>query len=129
MTLWGIQSVATASTGVAALLLDGGTTAHSAYKIPIEVDRTMPSQMLYEQAERLRNAKVHIVDEVTMLHKDAFDHIDKTLREAHPLHDEKRAIPFADQTIIISGDFKQLLPVVTENPQRPKYTFGCFALQ
>lgn len=37
-------ALAVASSGVAALLLDGGTTGHSRFKVPFELDASTPSK-------------------------------------------------------------------------------------
>ena len=104
--------IACASTGIAALLLMGGSTAHRAFRIPEDVNREMPSRYAWEKddAKRIRNAEVLIIDEVSMLHRDVLDFIDRTLQDLQPRDEEK--LPFGGKVVLLGGDWKQLLPVV-----------------
>lgn len=104
--------VVTASTGVAATLLLRGRTAHSAFRIPIGCDsEDVPLIKGHEaKADRLRAAKVIIIDEVTMVNKDIFLYIDRTLRSLY--NGPEKDLPFAGKVICISGDWKQRLPIV-----------------
>jgi hypothetical protein len=60
-----------ASSGVASLCLKGGRTAHSTFRIPIEIHETstcsVPLQS--ELATMLRDCRVIIFDETTMSNK------------------------------------------------------------
>jgi hypothetical protein len=49
-----------------------------------------------------------IIKEVSMLHSDALGYIDRMLREANSLPD----VPFGGKTLVLSGDWKQLTPVL-----------------
>lgn len=108
----------TASTGVAATLLLAGRTAHSTFRIPIGVDASDTPQIKgHESAgERLRNTRVVILDEMTMLNKDAFEFIDKTLRSLYS--GPEKNLPFAGKVVCMSGDWKQRLPIV-QGGKRP----------
>lgn len=107
--------IACASTGIAALLLMGGTTAHRAFRIPEDVNREMPPRYAWERddATRVRNADVLIIDEISMLHRDVLDFIDRTLQDLQPPDEAK--VPFGGKVVILGGDWKQLLPVVPGN--------------
>jgi PIF1-like helicase len=109
----GVGVVAAATTGIAALLLPGGITAHSAYRIPIDVDSLTPSQVKYGEprGEELRNAQVLITDEISMMDKVCFHHIDKTLASILP-HQERHKAVFGNKLMLVSGDFAQILPIV-----------------
>ena len=104
--------VACASTGIAALLLLNGKTAHRTFRIPENVNRTTPPKFSYEKddSKKLREAKVIIIDEVSMLHRDVLHFIDRTLQDLQPRDERKQ--PFGGKIVVIGGDFKQLLPVV-----------------
>ena len=104
--------VVCASTGIAALLLINGMTAHRAFRIPENVYRNTPPKFSYEKADskKLRDAKVVIIDEISMMHRDVFNFIDRTLQDLQP-RDQKKE-PFGGKIVVIGGDFKQLLPVV-----------------
>jgi hypothetical protein len=102
-----------ASTGIAALLLEEGRTAHSTFFTPIDAFQLQePPRIPFEsdEAQKIRKAKAIIIDEVTMLHADVFDHIDATVRSVMPAG--QRHLPFGGKVVLISGDWKQLLPVV-----------------
>ncbi|GES92234.1 uncharacterized protein LOC112184611 [Rhizophagus clarus] len=78
-------ALAVASSGIAALLLDGGRTAHSRFKIPIPLT------------------------EIPMTHKFAFEAVDRTFRDITGIEE-----PFGGKFFIMGGDFKQILPVVIQ---------------
>jgi ATP-dependent DNA helicase PIF1 len=104
--------IACASTGIAAILLAGGMTAHKAFSISNDVDSTSVPRINYNSAyaTQLRNAKLIIIDEESMLHKDVLNYIDKTLQDLQPRDGEKK--PFGGKVVVIGGDWKQLLPVI-----------------
>ncbi|XP_013745491.2 uncharacterized protein LOC106448109 [Brassica napus] len=104
-----------ASAGIAALLLPGGRTAHSRFKLPINLtDQTVceitPSSML---ASLLSKADLIIWDEAPMAHRQAFETLDRTLRDLQSLQDPSAANkPFGGKTVVLGGDFRQILPVI-----------------
>jgi ATP-dependent DNA helicase PIF1 len=107
----GKEVIATASTGVASILLHEGRTAHSAFKVSIDVDKNSlptidPDSVL---AKRIVKADVLIIDEISMLNKEVLHFID---RQVCDLCLDARDQPFGGKTVLISGDFKQLTPVV-----------------
>ncbi|GFW79657.1 ATP-dependent DNA helicase [Trichonephila clavipes] len=78
-------ALAIASSGIAATLLDGGCTAHSALKEPLNV-HTNPDAMCNIKkhsgmAEVLRKCKIIIWDECTMAHKHSLEALDRTLKD------------------------------------------------
>ena len=103
-------ALATASSGIAGLLLDGGTTAHFRFKIPVEnlnADSRCHIKSQDSNAAVLRRAAVILIDEAPMLHKHAFEALDRTLRDITGVN-----APFGGKVIVCSGDFRQVLPVV-----------------
>ncbi|GBO20144.1 hypothetical protein AVEN_35897-1 [Araneus ventricosus] len=58
------------------------------------------------EADKLRQAVLIIIDEITMLTKDGLRCFDSLLRDL--VNNDK---PFGDEVIIIGGDFRQTLPV------------------
>ena len=95
-----------ASSGIASLLLEGGRTAHSTFKIPIPVTETSIAGIKRnsQMHQVLENTKIIIWDEVPMQHKDAIASVDQLLRDL--LHQREKA--FAGITVLFGGD----LPVV-----------------
>ncbi|CAN1332168.1 ATP-dependent DNA helicase PIF1 [Linum perenne] len=72
-----------ATSGIAALLMEGGRTAHSKFHIPIK------------------------------LTKFCMEALDRTLRDllqVHPTDSEE--LPFGEVSVVFGGDFRQILPVI-----------------
>jgi hypothetical protein len=99
-----------ASSGIASLLLDGGRTAHSRFKIPIPIHENSVCRIAKGSAlhEVLKQTGVIIWDEVPMQHKQAVEALDRTLRDLLGEPDK----PFGGITMVFGGDFRQTLPVV-----------------
>ena len=72
-----------ASSGIAALLLCGGRTAHSTFKIPISLhqDSTCPISKEGQLASLIRATRLIIWDEITMQHRHAAEAVDCTCRD------------------------------------------------
>ena len=102
-------AMAVAFSGIAALLLPGGRTVHSRFNLPIKFDDTTIGDISQQSnaAEAIRLAKIIIWDEAPMAHRNVLECIDRTLRDL--LHQDT---PFGGKTIVLSGDFRQVLPVV-----------------
>ncbi|CAJ2631062.1 unnamed protein product [Trifolium pratense] len=104
-----------ASSGIASLLLPGGKTAHSSFGIPIEINELSTSNFKKDslQAELISEAKLIIWDEAPMMNKLCFECVDRFLRDImekkHPLNKYK---PFGGITVVLGGDFRQILPVI-----------------
>ena len=104
-----------ASSGIAALLLPGGRTAHSRFKIPLNVteDSICDIKKGTMLAELLIKTDLIIWDEAPMSHRHTFETLDRTLRDLlsteNSLASEK---PFGGKTILLGGDFRQILPVI-----------------
>nr|CAD2196515.1 unnamed protein product [Meloidogyne enterolobii] len=107
--------LATASTGIAATnFYSGGMTFHSAFRFGKDVEPgVLPSIPLESYfGRRIIEANVIVIDEITMLNKTVFENVDILCRTLIPQFQDK---PFAGKTVIISGDWKQSLPVVRES--------------
>ena len=99
-----------ASTGLACLLLPGGQTAHSMFKIPIDLlDDTSVCHIPKEsfRAELIRMTEAVIFDECLMTHRHCFEALDRTFQDLR--NSQKR---FGGLTMIFGGDFQQILPVI-----------------
>ena len=100
-----------ASTGIAALLLPGGLTAHSTFKIPFGDNLVQGSvcnvKAETERAEVLRRADLIIWDEIPMSDKLAPEALDLTLRDLRRCDK-----PFGGATVLFGGDWRQVGPVV-----------------
>ena len=98
-----------ATTGIAADLLIGGRTAHSGMKLPIPILETSTSRMRIpcESSEKLRLAHLLIIDEASMLSRNALRIIDLLLQE---IMNSNR--PFGGKVLLLGGDFWQTAPVI-----------------
>ncbi|CAB4418715.1 unnamed protein product [Rhizophagus irregularis] len=103
-----------ASSGIAALLINGGRTAHSRFKIPIKLNETSTCNISRGSKEAcLINAtKLFIWDEAPMMHKFAFEAVDRTFQDI--MQTDK---PFGGKIFIFGGDFRQILPVIPHAPR------------
>lgn len=101
-----------ASSGIASLLLSGGRTAHSMFKIPLSLnpESTCPIHKEGPLAALMRNTRLIIWDEITMQHQYAAEAVDRTCRDLLDTPDQ----PFGGITIVFGGDFQQILPVVPQ---------------
>jgi hypothetical protein len=99
--------VCVAASALAASLLEGGHTAHHALHIPIPAnDGTYCSFTLAERSI-IMNADLLIWDEASMIGTSVADTVDRTLQDVM-----NNTRPFGGKTVMFTGDFKQLLPVV-----------------
>ncbi|KAI7938897.1 hypothetical protein MJO28_014476 [Puccinia striiformis f. sp. tritici] len=110
--------IVVASSGVAALLLKGGQTAHSAFQIPINpLPKTeCPVEEGTVLARHLVSVRLIIWDKIVTINKNAIEAVDITLRRL--CHSQE---PFGGKVVIFSGDFRQILPVVKYNETPPSY--------
>ncbi|KAL5124162.1 ATP-dependent DNA helicase PIF1 [Glycine soja] len=102
-----------ASSGIASLLLPGGRTAHSKFKIPIPVfeDLTCNIHQGTQLAELLNQTSLIIWDEAPMAHKFCFEALDHSLRDIIK-HNSKDNKIFGGKVMVFGGDFRQILPVI-----------------
>ena len=99
-----------ASSGIAAILLKGGRTAHNRFKIPLKVhpDTSLIIQRNTNLAKFLMLAEFFIWDEAGMVSNDVVRCVDRLLRDIM----KKPDVPFGGKIFIFGGDFRQVLPVV-----------------
>jgi ATP-dependent DNA helicase PIF1 len=108
-------ALACATTGIASMLLAGGTTAHSRFGVPVPVadESTSNIKVTSERARVIEEAAIIIWDEITMADKHVVECADRLCREIMALNDaELENVPFGGKVVIFSGDWRQLLPVV-----------------
>ncbi|XP_077252569.1 uncharacterized protein LOC143891966 [Tasmannia lanceolata] len=104
-----------ASSGIAALILQEGWTAHSRVEILInpEENSTCGINQGTQLAELITRASFIICDEAPMHHRHAFEAVDKTLKDILRFDDLNSSDkPFGGKTVLLGGDFRQILPVV-----------------
>jgi hypothetical protein len=98
-----------ASSAIAALLLDGGRTAHSRFKIPIPIFETSFCGIGRNAhlKELIKLTKLIVWDEAPMQHRHAIEALDRSLQDI--LGQDR---PFGGITVLFGGDFRQILPVI-----------------
>ena len=89
----GHVALAVASTGVAALLLEGCSTAHSKLKIPIDLDEksVLGIHAQKDRGELMRRARLLIWDEAVMTHRHALECVERSLRDLRGTQSEDGA--------------------------------------
>ncbi|KAH1162123.1 hypothetical protein GYH30_000841, partial [Glycine max] len=95
------------------LLLPGGRTAHSRFKIPVPIfeDSTCNIHQGTQLAELLNQTSLIIWDEAPMAHKFCFEALDQSLRDIITNKSNSNQI-FGGKVIVFGGDFRQILPVI-----------------
>ena len=107
--------LAVASSGVASLLLPGGHTAHSRFKIPIVIDESSVCDIKRGTflADLIVQSSLIIWDEAPMTHRHCFESLDRSMRDILGQMDCSRYHQvFGGKTVLLGGDFRQVLPVV-----------------
>ncbi|KAI3879717.1 hypothetical protein MKX03_028415 [Papaver bracteatum] len=109
--------LAVASSGIASLLLPGGRTAHSIFKIPISLkeNSTCDVSENTQLAQLICQADVIIWDEAPMVHRYAFEALERTVKDLmNPCKKKsrKKERVFGGKTLLLGGDFRQILPVI-----------------
>jgi hypothetical protein len=102
--------IVVASSGIAALILHKGRTAHSEFKIPILIysHSTCAITLRSALAEKIRLAHLIIWDEAPMQHRHVFEAVDRTLRDIMRVE-----APFGGKVVVFGGDFRQVLNCTT----------------
>jgi hypothetical protein len=98
-----------ASTGLAAQNLEGGRTAHSRFKIPLDVqeDSTCHIKTQTALARLIQQSRIVIWDEIFSCHRHNIEAVERTVRDL--MNSEK---PWGGKTVVFGGDPRQTLPVV-----------------
>jgi len=114
----GAIALSVASSGIAAILLDGGRTSHSRLKIPIEIhfESICPISAQSDLAALLRRTSLIIWDEAPAQHCHCFEAIDRitvVFAGTGPF----TSILHLTNIFFIVGDFRQCLPVVPKGTQ------------
>ena len=105
----GGEAIAVATTGIAASLLEGGTTAHSRFRIPLQLSDTSTCDLRKrtEAAEIIQRCCLLVWDEAGMVDRRAVEAVDRTLKDIR-----ESDAPFGGLLTLFAGDWRQILPVV-----------------
>jgi len=104
-----------ASSGVASLLLPNGRTAHSRFRIPIDVDELSICDIKRgsKLADLIATTDLIIWDEALMTNRQCFESLDRSVRDILSEKQENlQNIPFGGKVVVLGGDPKQILPVI-----------------
>jgi hypothetical protein len=111
----GLNCIITATTGIAAVQYNQGTTLHSAFKLGIDETKSVFCSTIGRDtalAHRLLAANLIVIDEVSMLTPDLANRVSMTLQQLTVPADRR---PFAGKNILFVGDLFQLPPVVKDS--------------
>ncbi|XP_035845146.1 ATP-dependent DNA helicase pif1-like [Helianthus annuus] len=104
-----------ASSGIVSLLLSRGRTTHSRFKIPINLteDSMCFIKPNDDVANLLKESELIIWDEAPMVHKHAFEALDRTMKDIlSSSTNNPSELPFGGKVIVFGGGFRQILPVI-----------------
>jgi hypothetical protein len=108
--------VIVASSGIAPLLLDGGRTAHSRFKIPVQgLNNTSTCYISrdFELAALSQAATLIVWDEAVMMHMHVFEAVNKSLQHIMAvINPAFKFLPFGGLVVVFGDDFRQILPIV-----------------
>jgi ATP-dependent DNA helicase PIF1 len=97
-------ALAVASSGIASTLLDGGRTAHSAFKLPLNLVHSESPLCNITRgtgtAKVLQECTLIVWDECTMSHKSALEALDRTLQDLRGNHK-----PMGGIVLVLAADF------------------------
>jgi hypothetical protein len=104
-------ALAVASSGIASTLLAGGRTAHSTFKLPLNLahgDRPVCDIAKGTgRAKVIEQCSIIIWDECTMAHKRALEALHCTLQDIRSNNSLMGGV-----VVVLAGDFRQILPVI-----------------
>ena len=102
--------------GIAAILMSLGSTAHKrfGFPIPCHEDSSCNINLQSEQANIIKNSKTMFIDECSMMLCKLLDCLDRFLQE---LMDS--SLPMGGKLVVLMGDFRQILPVVEGGSRAP----------
>nr|GEV23804.1 hypothetical protein [Tanacetum cinerariifolium] len=105
----GLIALATASSGAATNNMTGGRTAHTRFKIPINLTTNSICNIKKQSglAKLLCQATLIIWDEASMAKRQAVEAVDRTMQNINGVK-----LPFGGKIMVLGGDFRQVLPVI-----------------
>jgi hypothetical protein len=109
--------IAVASCDIAALLLEGGRTTHSGFHIPLNAidESACDIKQGTDLAALLNKTSLIIWDEAPMAHRNCFEALDKSMGDIlRSTNENSEKLPFGGMTVVLGGDFRQILLVVTK---------------
>ena len=110
----GFDCIPVAMSAVAASLLFGGRTFHSAFKCPLVVDYNTMLQIKPQSslASYLKTVQVIVWDEAPMASRKLLECLDRTLRDI-----SQNELLFGGKVLVLAGEFRQVLLVIKNGTQ------------
>jgi hypothetical protein len=112
----GWVAIAVASSCIIALLLDGGRTAHSRFKIPVQGLNSTSTCYISRDSELvtlLQAVALIVWDEAVMMHRHVFEAVNRSLQDIMAvINPTFKFLPFGGLVVVFGGDFRQILPVL-----------------
>jgi len=116
MCAQGRVTIAMASSDIAALLLDGGRTARSRLKIPVQGLNSTSTCYISRDSELaalLQAIALIVWDEAIMMHRHVFEAVNRSLQDIMVvINPAFKFLPFGGLVVVFGGDFRQILLVV-----------------
>ncbi|XP_039683008.1 uncharacterized protein [Medicago truncatula] len=115
-----------ATSGISSLLLLGGRTTHSKFKIPVPAFENSSCNIdgTSELAQLLKMTKLIIWDEAPMAHRFCFEALDRTLRDI--MSSDKI---FGGKVVVFGGDCRQILPNAMSSDNQELKNFSNWLLK
>ncbi|MBW0501357.1 hypothetical protein O181_041072 [Austropuccinia psidii MF-1] len=103
-----IATIEVLASGISALLLVGGTTAHSMLGIQLDMHSETSCTWLPSDSKGKRWQEIRLIiwDEISLQHRYAIKAVDCSFCDLH-----QQQVPFGTLSFVYSGDFRQILPV------------------
>ncbi|XP_055939706.1 ATP-dependent DNA helicase pif1-like isoform X2 [Argiope bruennichi] len=109
-------ALAVASSGIAAALLTGGRTAHSVFKLPINLsfveNPVCNISRSSDRAKLLKKCKLNVWDECTMTHKLALEALNTAMQDIFQNNKCMGETMGNNENLVLSGNFRQTLPII-----------------
>ena len=101
-----------AFTGIASTLLKNGRTIHSTFKFELQSDKFTQCHIdpYSSDSDIFREIDVIIIDEISMVNKYLFEAINSFMQTCN-----RNEFLFGGKTVIVGGDFRQTLPILSMN--------------
>ena len=109
--------LACASSGIAATVLKGGSTAHNKFQLPIDLneDTVCDIRPGTDRYKLIVDTKMVVWDEAPMMHRFAVDAVDRLFQR---VKDNTRS--FGGVIVVFMGDWRQTLPVLPLSSREQK---------
>ena len=101
------STIAAASTGIAAVDIDG-VTVHRLFSVPVPAYGANPGDVPLSKLKVFEHTDTIIIDEISMCRADVFSYAVRVLKRAEKLFHKKIRL-------IVTGDFSQLPPVIKKS--------------